>query len=90
MKIPLIIEIAVVVFGLNACVTLFVARNSVLLKQHKAVQYCLIWLLPGVGALVSALFLRSIQEVPLGKPSQLVPSNEDYPGVNLHPPVGDP
>lgn len=71
---------------LNICFTVVVARNDLLLKRHKMVQYCIIWLVPVLGVLASAVILRSIREAPMAK-SRLIPNDEDYPGVNMHPPV---
>ena len=90
MSSPLAIGIVALVLGLNICTTFFVARNGVLLKRHKVVQLFLIWLLPVLGALASAIFLYSIQEVPASKPSQYIPDNNEYPAANLPSHGGNP
>jgi hypothetical protein len=90
MNTPLVLSsLVMATILLNLCVTFFVARNAILNPQNKKAQYCLVWLLPIVGALISALFLRSIRDTPPRKSGHIA-NEEDYPGVNMHPPVGDP
>lgn len=90
MSIPLVVGISVGLLGFNAFVTYFVVRNNALLNKHKVVQCCFVWLLPVVGGLISVMFMRSIQEMPLDKPSPHIPDNNEYPSVNLHSHIGGP
>jgi hypothetical protein len=82
-------SVAAAIILLNICVTFFVARNAILTEQNRKAQYCLIWLLPVLGAVISAMFLRSIRDTPPCA-SRHTANEEDYPGVNMHPPVIDP
>lgn len=76
-----------IVLALNVAVTVLLLRSSVPTPKQRLVHLGIVWLVPVFGAILIALFYRSIESK--DAPHATSTRNEqDYPGVNLYPPHG--
>jgi hypothetical protein len=85
MDAEIIATILLALLAANVAVTIWLLRVPFLLSGQKLAQLCLVWSVPVLGAAIVTAFLASSRDG-IQPRSRHIPNEDDYPGVNMHPP----
>lgn len=85
MDTEIIAAILLALVAANVAITIWLLRVPFLLSGQKLAQLCLVWLVPVLGVAIVTVFLASSRDRSQPR-SRHTPNEDDYPGVNMHPP----